>query len=159
MGSCLQHDKRHLGLSVFQIPTGLDASNEPHEESLTKEPLTPVSTLPVEEKENALIDLSENSEGPESLPDDADTSVVFQDHPDMEPTEEYGSDDLKQIKGIGPAIEKTLNDLGIYLFSQIADISEYEIDRIAQRLKGFRSRIYREDWLGQARELQYQKSQ
>ena len=66
-------------------------------------------------------------------------------------------DDLKQIKGVGPAIEKTLNDLGIYRFNQIAEMSEYDIDRVAQQLKGFRSRVYREDWIGQARALQYQK--
>lgn len=63
-------------------------------------------------------------------------------------------DDLKQIKGIGPAIEKTLNELGIFTLEQIAQMSEYDIDRVAKRLKGFRSRIYREDWIGQARGLQ-----
>jgi len=68
------------------------------------------------------------------------------------------TDDLKMIKGVGPAIEKTLNDLGIYRFNQIAEMSEYDIDRVAQRMKGFRSRIYREDWVGQARSLQYQKN-
>jgi len=62
-------------------------------------------------------------------------------------------DDLKQIKGVGPAIEKTLNEMGIFRFQQIADLTEYEIDRVAQRLKGFHSRIYRENWIGQAREL------
>ncbi len=62
-------------------------------------------------------------------------------------------DDLKQIKGVGPAIEKTLNDMGIFRFQQIANMSEYDIDRVAQRLRGFHSRIYREDWIGQAREL------
>ena len=67
-------------------------------------------------------------------------------------------DDLKQIKGVGPVIEKTLNDLGIFLFSHIAEMSEYDIDRVAQRLKGFRSRIYREDCMGQARDLQYRKN-
>lgn len=66
-------------------------------------------------------------------------------------------DDLKMIKGIGPAIEKTLNEMGIFLFDQIAAMSEYDIDRVAHRLKGFRSRIYREDWIGQARDLQDQK--
>ncbi len=63
-------------------------------------------------------------------------------------------DDLKQIKGVGPAIEKTLNDMGIYRLQQIADMTEYDIDRVAERLKGFHSRIYRENWIGQARELQ-----
>ena len=67
------------------------------------------------------------------------------------------TDDLKMIKGVGPAIEKTLNDLGIYRFNQIAEMSEYDIDRVAQRMKGFRSRIYREDWIGQARDLLDQK--
>jgi NADH-quinone oxidoreductase subunit E len=67
-------------------------------------------------------------------------------------------DNLKEIKGVGPAIEKTLNGLGIYRFNQIAEMSEYDIDRVAQQLKGFRSRIYREDWIGQARTLQYQKN-
>ena len=67
-------------------------------------------------------------------------------------------DDLKEIKGVGPAIERTLNGLGIYRFNQIAEMSEYDIDRVAQQLKGFRSRIYREDWIGQARTLQYQKN-
>ncbi len=67
-------------------------------------------------------------------------------------------DDLQMIKGVGPAIEKTLNELGIFRYSQIAGMSEYDIDRIAKRLKGFRSRIYREDWIGQARELDDQRA-
>ncbi|MDA1063574.1 MAG: helix-hairpin-helix domain-containing protein [Proteobacteria bacterium] len=66
-------------------------------------------------------------------------------------------DDLMQIKGIGPAIAKTLHELGIFQFEQIAGMSEYDIDRVAERLKGFRSRIYREDWIGQARILPDQK--
>ena len=66
-------------------------------------------------------------------------------------------DNLKKIKGVGPAIEKTLNEMGIVRFQQIADMSEYDIDRVAQRLKGFRSRIYREDWIGQARDYLEQK--
>jgi predicted flap endonuclease-1-like 5' DNA nuclease len=62
-------------------------------------------------------------------------------------------DDLKMIKGVGPAIEKTLNEIGIFRFEQIAEMSEYDIDRVAKRLRGFHSRIYREDWIGQARDL------
>lgn len=66
-------------------------------------------------------------------------------------------DDLKQIRGVGPAIEKTLNEMGIRRFEQVAAMSEYDINRIAHRLKGFHSRIYREDWIGQARELRDRK--
>jgi len=67
-------------------------------------------------------------------------------------------DNLRLIKGIGPAIEKTLNELGIFRYHQIAEMTEYDIDRVAQRLKGFSSRIHREDWIGQARDLQLKKS-
>jgi predicted flap endonuclease-1-like 5' DNA nuclease/cell fate (sporulation/competence/biofilm development) regulator YmcA (YheA/YmcA/DUF963 family) len=67
-------------------------------------------------------------------------------------------DNLRLIKGIGPTIEKTLNELGIFRFNQIAEMSEYDIYRIARRLKGFSTRIYREDWIGQARNLQLKQS-
>ena len=80
--------------------------------------------------------------------------------PEPEPEPELDGhdprDDLQRIKGVGPAIEKTLNEMGIVSFRQIADMSEYDIDRVARRLKGFRTRIYREDWIGQARELRDQ---
>jgi len=62
-------------------------------------------------------------------------------------------DNLREIKGIGPAIEKTLNELGIFRYAQVAQMTRYDIERIANRLKGFQSRIEREDWIGQAREL------
>lgn len=88
--------------------------------------------------------------------DDLFTSVNKYLEDDPEPGDD--KDDLKQIKGVGPVIEKTLNEIGVLLFSQIAEMSESEIDRVAQRLKGFRSRIYREDWIGQARDLQFRKN-
>lgn len=88
---------------------------------------------------------------PEELPEEL---------PEEPPEEPPNSlrDALQRIRGIGPAIEKTLNEMGIFRFQQIADMSEYDIDRIAQRLKGFHSRIYRENWTGQARELRDQRS-
>ncbi len=67
-------------------------------------------------------------------------------------------DRLQKIKGVGPSIERTLNEMGIFRFQQIAEMSEYDIDRVANRLKGFHSRIYREDWIGQARELRDQET-
>jgi predicted flap endonuclease-1-like 5' DNA nuclease/peptidoglycan hydrolase CwlO-like protein len=84
----------------------------------------------------------------------ADASVEYATDNEAEPPlPRDNRDDLKMIKGVGPAIEKTLNEMGIFRFRQIADLSEYEIDRVARRLKGFHSRIYREDWIGQARAL------
>ena len=90
---------------------------------------------------------------PDTLTDGRDASNDPLDDAVQTGENESPRDDLKQIKGIGPAIEKTLNEMGIFRYEQIAEMSEYDIDRVAQRLKGFHSRIYREDWMGQAREL------
>ena len=62
-------------------------------------------------------------------------------------------DNLQTIRGIGPSIEKILNKYDIYRYEQIANISEYEIEAVARDIKGLKSQIYREDWIGQAEYL------
>ncbi|SDU12262.1 NADH-quinone oxidoreductase subunit NuoE [Stappia sp. ES.058] len=62
------------------------------------------------------------------------------------------ADDLKKIKGVGPKIEGTLNDLGVYHFDQIAGWDEANKAWVDTRLK-FKGRIDREDWIGQAKQL------
>lgn len=62
------------------------------------------------------------------------------------------ADDLKVLKGVGPKLEKTLNDLGVYHFSQIADWGPDEIAWVDQRLR-FKGRIQREGWIEQAKTL------
>jgi predicted flap endonuclease-1-like 5' DNA nuclease len=98
----------------------------------------------------------------DSVDDDMEDAVSslleeLEDHVEATTAGADTRDDLMQIKGVGPAIARTLHELGIFQFKQIADMNEYDIDRVAQRLKGFRSRIYREDWIGQARNLLDQK--
>jgi predicted flap endonuclease-1-like 5' DNA nuclease len=61
-------------------------------------------------------------------------------------------DDLKQISGIGPGIEKILHELGIYHFRQIAEFTPANAAWVNQRLR-FKGRVEREDWIGQARQL------
>jgi len=165
------------------LPDGLDASNEPHSDTTAHA----VSQLQDQIRgANVDDDDDEMEEEPEAVEEyttseeillPADEFVEEDDELDEDPAADCDdlltverpslggnsgadgkNDDLKQIKGVGPAIEKTLNDLGIFRFNQIAEMSEYDIDRVAQRLKGFRSRIYREDWIGQARDLHYQKN-
>ena len=41
-----------------------------------------------------------------------------------------GEDDLKVIKGIGPAIEKKLNGAGIHTFAALAQLTVEELDNI-----------------------------
>lgn len=66
-------------------------------------------------------------------------------------------DDLKRIKGIGPKLERLLNENGITTFAQIAGLSETEVDALDEQLHEFRGRIRRDGWLQQARDLAGEK--
>lgn len=61
-------------------------------------------------------------------------------------------DDLKLISGVGPKIERALNDLGVHTYGQIAAWKKAERDWVDGHLK-FRGRIERDDWTKQAKAL------
>jgi NADH-quinone oxidoreductase subunit E len=61
-------------------------------------------------------------------------------------------DDLKAISGVGPKLEQVLNGLGIWTYAQVAAFGEGEIAWLDDHL-GFRGRIGRDDWIGQAKGL------
>ncbi|QAX30162.1 NADH-quinone oxidoreductase subunit E [Leisingera sp. NJS204] len=63
------------------------------------------------------------------------------------------ADDLKLLKGVGPKLEQTLNELGFFHFDQIADWTEAEVSWVDARLK-FKGRITRDGWIEQAKRLQ-----
>ena len=66
-------------------------------------------------------------------------------------------DDLTQIKGIGPTVERLLFEQGIFRFDQIAALGESEIAAIETAI-GFSGRIGREAWVEQARALSQRKA-
>jgi predicted flap endonuclease-1-like 5' DNA nuclease len=61
--------------------------------------------------------------------------------------------DLTKISGIGPVIQKRLNEIGIYSFQQISELTPEMIDRVAVAIKFFPDRIGRDNWIGQAAAL------
>jgi len=63
------------------------------------------------------------------------------------------ADRLQAIAGIGPVLERVLNQLGIYRFGQLARLTPDNIEWLASRIDWFPQRIQREDWVGQARRL------
>lgn len=65
-------------------------------------------------------------------------------------------DNLKEIKGIGPVLERRLNQLGIFQFRQIAAWSEEDIAYFDEHLTDFRGRIRRDDWV-QGASLAYER--
>ena len=62
-------------------------------------------------------------------------------------------DDLKQIKGVGPKLEKLLNSLGFFHFDQIAEWSASELAWVDDNLEGFKGRASRDRWIDQAKVL------
>ncbi len=66
-------------------------------------------------------------------------------------------DDLKLIVGVGPVLERMLQQLGITTYRQIARWTERDIDDFDARLPEFPGRIRRDTWVIQARALHHSK--
>ena len=66
---------------------------------------------------------------------------------------EYDRDNLTLIEGVGPFLEKKLNDIGIFSFAQIAALSTEEIQQLTRNIGHIPGRIEQDDWVGQAAKL------
>lgn len=85
--------------------------------------------------------------GPTSV--HANRGIIYTEPPEKQ-------DDLKMISGIAEVLEARLNDYGIYTFKQIRDWQPKTVLEFS-RLIGFKERIDRDDWVGQAKRLYDQK--
>lgn len=63
------------------------------------------------------------------------------------------ADNLKEIKGVGPKLEKQLNAMGFYHFDQIAGWGPAEVAWVDENLEGFKGRVTRDNWVEQAKTL------
>jgi NADH-quinone oxidoreductase subunit E len=63
-----------------------------------------------------------------------------------------GPDDLKQLSGVGPALEKKLHAAGVTTFAQIAGWTEADVAEMDEKL-AFKGRIQRDGWVEQAKVL------
>jgi large subunit ribosomal protein L21 len=68
------------------------------------------------------------------------------------PAAAAGADDLKQLSGVGPALEKKLHAAGVTTFAQIAAWGADDIAAMDEKLS-FKGRIEREGWVEQAKKL------
>ncbi len=62
-------------------------------------------------------------------------------------------DDLKLIWGVGPALARMLNKMGIWHFSQVAAWSAADLKWVDERLEGFKGRAKRDEWIKQSKKL------
>ncbi len=74
-----------------------------------------------------------------------------------DPLADNGVDDLKEINGIGPGIQKKLNQIGIYNFRQLSELSPANIKEITEAIMFFPGRIERDRWVEQASTLYLKK--
>ncbi|MET3660717.1 NADH-quinone oxidoreductase subunit E [Aquamicrobium ahrensii] len=83
---------------------------------------------------------------------EAAAEVSTQSHQPQAMNKPAAPDDLKAISGIGPKLEAVLNGYGVWTWRQIAAWTDAEIAWVDDTL-GFRGRIRRDDWVGQAAAL------
>lgn len=69
----------------------------------------------------------------------------------------HEQDDLQQIYGIGPAMEKGLNRMGLFTFRQIAVWNEQDVEKMASELNTFPDRIRHDNWIAGAKEQHFLK--
>ena len=76
---------------------------------------------------------------------DEELGLVYDEAPDQ-------IDDLKEIVGVGPVIEKKLHEFGVYTFKQISLWKARQVEEFDERL-AFKGRIKRDDWITKAKDL------
>lgn len=120
-------------------------SSEPEGGPTTLTDLDKLAPAPREAAPDPEIDADETEDAGPALDDPS--------RPEALSAPEGGTaDDLQRINGIGPKIETTLNQLGIFHFHQIAEWDAAQEAWIDGYLR-FKGRIDREQWIEQATRL------
>ena len=154
------------GISRFQASAGMDMGEaaepvieEPALEEAPAEAAAEESAAPAEEapSEEAPSEETPSEETPaEEAAEEADAApVTLSFAPLSEPNGE--ADDLKKITGVGPVIEKKLNAMGIFHYSQVASFTAEDVQTVDDVLN-FKGRIERDNWIEQAKTLEQEKS-
>lgn len=116
-------------------------------ETISTEPLIVTSPLPSE----PIIEDDEPNEEVSAAKAQAEVKAAL--GTKISAATEDEKDDLKLINGVGPFIEKKLNNLGIYTFEQISQFDDDLSNKVTDAIEFFPGRIQRDDWVGQAKTL------
>ena len=109
----------------------------------------------LDEVEQNFLELEKQQE--DAIREAREEAVSANDPSGHEDEPEREVDDLKQIIGIGKVFEGALNELGVYSFRQLANFGIADIARVNAKLKEFKGRMEQDDWVGQAKELYFEK--
>lgn len=83
--------------------------------------------------------------------------ITDENEPEIMDKEPQKKDDLSQILGISKQIQESLNNLGIYTFKQIANLSPHNVNWVANRIGLKPEKIYQERWVQQAYDMRNYK--
>lgn len=61
------------------------------------------------------------------------------------------SDDLKELTGVGPALEKKLIEAGVQSFAQIASWTDADLDALEEKVSGAKAKAEKGDWIAEAK--------
>lgn len=73
--------------------------------------------------------------------------------------EAHEKDDLTRIEGVGPFLEKKLNEIGVYTYEEIASWDSARIREVTEAIQYFPGRIERDNWVEQAARLAFRKQE
>lgn len=73
--------------------------------------------------------------------------------PDRAALRQVEKDDLTAIVGIGPFLEKKLNEINVFTYEQIAHWDAATITQVTRDIQFFEGRIEKDNWIGQAQRL------
>ena len=129
------------GISRAQGEAGIDigAAEEVHEPTILE------ATAP--DADMAQAEAVEPPAGPDRSTKRRATTVTL-----LFTKPEGKTDDLKKIGGIGPALERKLNALGVTRYDQIAAFSDEDVEKVDTAIN-YKGRVGRDDWVGQAKTL------
>lgn len=68
-------------------------------------------------------------------------------------------DDLTRIEGVGPFLEKKLNEIGVYTYEEIAGWDSARVMEVTEAIQYFPGRIDRDNWVEQAALLALRKQE
>jgi predicted flap endonuclease-1-like 5' DNA nuclease len=96
--------------------------------------------------EKAVVETAKEEVSEVSTPEETSSPVLLTEAP------EAGADKLSALKGIGPVLEKKLNELGVYTYEQIASWDAEQELWIGSQM-AFPKKVTKEEWVKQAKEL------
>jgi predicted flap endonuclease-1-like 5' DNA nuclease len=146
---------------LTQCVTSLEESRRQHETDAQRykeragqsEQKSETLRIKLDEVEQNFLDIEKQQR--EALQDARKASVARKANGKLIPVEDR--DNLQDIVGIGKVFERALHELGIFTYRQIANFDISDVARVNAALKESRGRMEQDDWIGQAKELHFEK--